>query len=133
MSYNLDNLTPENIQAMFSHVAFAKGKSDYAPWLAAWLQSKVLDDLAEGEAIGTSELADMIKETASVEISRSGLGKALQAMREAGLLAGCWDYHPTRRYMGRPVIVWTAPGASAPRPVAPGPKPALPALPGAKD
>ena len=138
MTLNMSDLTSEQLAAVVRHVNHHMTHSPYLPYLVAYVKD-VLDDLSEteGETWLTRDLvAAMAGEPhpdrqckARMTAPAGTVTNALHVARKSDQLAGCWHYHPTKRHMGNPLIVWTATNMSPQSPVRPTAANMLPPLP----
>ena len=123
---DVSNITESQIAGVCRHVNCYGAESPYAGHLAAYVRD-VLEGAGDSGEWGSAKLLEALEGEpvegrqcrARLRVPRGTVMSALRKLRTAGLLAECWDYHPARTYMGKPVIVWTAPGNSRPTPVAP--------------
>lgn len=123
---DVTNITESQIAGVCRHVNHYGAESPYAGHLAAYVRD-VLEGAGDEEEWGSTKLLEALEAEpvegrqcrARLRVPKGTVMSALRKLRSAGLLSGCWDYHPDKRYMGKPVIVWTAPGGSRPFPIAP--------------
>jgi hypothetical protein len=109
---NLDHITPDDVMA-----ATRLNTPDALDWLAQWVKLRLSSPQAaplweshRDEGLGTGYVLSLLGMLGLSDDDSRKFKRALSKLRSTGRLGGYWSPHPTRVYMGYPVVVWHLPG-----------------------